>query len=405
MKFLTPIFLLAFLYNVSAQYCNEDLNYTESRLSNKTVNLNLNVKYGEALDWKGESVNLYLDIYTPDDFQDSLTIKPLIMIIHGGGFRFGDKLQWANECLEFAERGFIAVTMKYRLGWDSANADGQLRAMYRAQQDANAALRYLVNNSSELLIDTNYIFIGGGSAGAITALNVNYVDQNEWNLFIPNVEEKLGGLNTSGNDLIDNFTIKAIYNNWGATHRVAITEDEMVPMISFHGELDHTVLIDSTDNGFYGSRALHNLLQEHGICSDLTVKPDAGHTIYKDIQGTDFRVGRASCFFRSIFCDDCSSFYSTDSIPATCSEDIVSVSEQNNPIHQDYGIFPNPASDYVTIRTKDNSDVSIFDCYGKKVIFIESTDNLEQRININNLSQGIYFVKIGNKIEKLLIER
>jgi hypothetical protein len=115
---------------------------------------------------------------------------------------------------------------------------------------------------------------------------------------------------------MNTYTIKGVFNNWGGAVESEIDMDEMLPTISFHGELDTTVQIDS-DNTFAnytlnGSRALHDVLIANNICSELTVDTTGGHGIYRNASSV-FRAQRASCFFKSVFCNNCTNFYTTDS--------------------------------------------------------------------------------------------
>ena len=71
--------------------------------------------------------------------------------------------------------------------------------MYRAHQDAHAAIRYIVDNSSTYKIDTNWIFVGGTSAGANTANNLVYTHQSDYEMIYPSISSLLGDLNTSTN--------------------------------------------------------------------------------------------------------------------------------------------------------------------------------------------------------------
>jgi len=93
----------------------------------------------------------------------------------------------------------------------------------------------------------------------------------------------------------------------------------MVPMVAFHGDQDTTVPIDTGEMGFSGSRVISNLLDFNDVCFDLTVEPGGGNGIYTNVSGTEFRVGRASCFFKSIMCDNCTDFNATTRIDANCS--------------------------------------------------------------------------------------
>ena len=306
----------------SAQLCNQDNRFSDAELfSNTQIDSITNIKYGAAINQQGVAQDLFIDFYFPNNSIDTMAKRPFILLIHGGGFKRGSKEgHTASLCKEFAKRGFVAATMSYRLGFDQTVSGDIAIAVYRAQQDANTALRYTAKNADELKIDTSWIFIGGSSAGAITSLYTTYGSQEEWNQIFPALESELGPLDSSGNNLEQTFTIKAIFNNYGAASpRVLSPGEKLIPMISFHGELDKVVPIDKSSKTGFGSRALHNILNEQGVCNDLTVDPTGGHGVYYSEVGVKYGVGRAACFFKSLFCDTCSSFFSTETISASCS--------------------------------------------------------------------------------------
>ncbi|MDP2685858.1 MAG: T9SS type A sorting domain-containing protein [Aequorivita sp.] len=57
----------------------------------------------------------------------------------------------------------------------------------------------------------------------------------------------------------------------------------------------------------------------------------------------------------------------------------------------DFKIFPNPASDYLNIQTKASEyNFSIYNSLGQ----VMNANSVENRIDISNLSNGIYFIKI-----------
>jgi poly(3-hydroxybutyrate) depolymerase len=297
---------------------------TDNRFSNveyfaaSDIQSSLDISYGNATNWEGNNENLKMDAYFPDVAKDSMSSRPTIMLIHGGGFVSGDKAQLTTTCLEFAKRGFVVFNINYRLGWDNSLSLGQTRAIYRAQQDALAALRYIVNNAATYGVDTDQLFIGGGSAGAVTSLNVVYASQSEWNTLVPSLERDLGSLNTSGNTLTNTFALKGVFNNWGSVFEAVIDTNEMLPMVAFHGALDTTVPIDKGDKGSLGSREIYKALTANGVCADLTVQLDGGHGIYLGTDGTAFRVKRAACFFKSIMCNTCSSFTANERVEPDC---------------------------------------------------------------------------------------
>jgi hypothetical protein len=93
----------------------------------------------------------------------------------------------------------------------------------------------------ELFID---FFFPKSTARSIKALMTAYGSQEKWNEFIPTLGAKLELLDASGNSFTHTFSITALFNNWGAISLIAIKPEELLPMISFHGELDKILSID-----------------------------------------------------------------------------------------------------------------------------------------------------------------
>lgn len=300
--------------------CTPNNRYTEQDIFTESeIISNIDITYGNAIDWLGNNQDLLMDAYYPNSAVDDVAQRPAILLIHGGGFQGGDKSSWANACRSFAKKGYVAFSLGYRLGWDTNNPQDQILAIYRAHQDAKAAMRYMVANASTYGINPNWLFIGGSSAGAVTALNDIYLTQSDWNNFRPGIQTLLGPLETSGNTLTNSYELKGVFNNWGATFLDYIDANEMVPTVSFHGGQDNTVPIDTGELGFSGSRVISNLLEANNVCYDLTVEPGGGHGIYNSASGQEFRIGRASCFFKSIMCNTCTDFNATTRVDASCS--------------------------------------------------------------------------------------
>ena len=63
-------------------------------------------------------------------------------------------------------------------------------------------------------------------------------------------------------------------------------------------------------------------------------------------------------------------------------------------------IYPNPANDYVYIDYYGNVEVRLFDQSGRELIRTKS-----KMINVSSLQTGIYFLRVNNKTEKLIIAR
>jgi predicted esterase len=390
--------LFLFLGNANGQYCTTDSRYTEVAYFDTTqLTVGANIQYGIAFDHLGNPDTLLMDLYYPNLGIDLSPKRPFVMLAHGGGFSSGNKQAGdiKDLCIHLAMRGFVCASINYRLGHDFSEY-GQYKARYRAIQDANAALRFVVNNANAVRIDTSWLFVGGQSAGSLIALGMVYADQSEldsisllYNATATSVE--LGNLNTSGNNLNNSYTIKGVFNNWGGAVESEIDMDEMLPTIAFHGALDTTVQIDS-DNTFAnytlnGSRALHDDLIANNICSELTVDTTGGHGIYRNASSI-FRAQRASCFFKSVFCNTCTNFYATDSIPANCA---TLLNTEVNSFNTPFKVYPNPFENSFRIEgVEGNLEITIYN-YLEQLVYQNATSNPTVQVD---LKPGIYFLNI-----------
>lgn len=82
---------------------------------------------------------------------------PCVLCIHGGGFRAGNREGYNGLLIKFAERGYVAATMDYRL----APKYQYPAAVY----DVKAAVRWLKANAAKYGIDPHRIGVTGDSAG------------------------------------------------------------------------------------------------------------------------------------------------------------------------------------------------------------------------------------------------
>jgi acetyl esterase/lipase len=141
-----------------------------------TVTTTAGVTYGNAVNQSGNPVTLQLDVYRPAN--DTNTKRPAIVWVHGGGFSGGNRAsgEIVDEATAFAKKGYVNVSISYRLTPGGCSAGGPtpecLIAIRDAQHDAQAAVRFLRANATTYGVDADRIAIAGTSAGAITAMNV-----------------------------------------------------------------------------------------------------------------------------------------------------------------------------------------------------------------------------------------
>ena len=71
-----------------------------------------------------------------------------------------------------------------------------------------------------------------------------------------------------------------------------------------------------------------------------------------------------------------------------------------------FGIYPNPASSQLFVKSETNAQVSIIDLTGRVVKEIETTDEITT-IDINDVNEGVYFIMIQDEnnriVEKLVV--
>lgn len=200
----------------------------------------------KTFDWLKDrkQVDLTMDIYAPVD--DKAKSRPLLLLIHGGAFFNGDKgeealIDWARH---FASLGYVVSSINYRLGFRPTLNEVE-RAGYRAVQDANAAVRFLLEQET-LAVDPRLVFVAGTSAGGITALNLAYMqDKNR-----PQItrggrlgdEGQIESITPPGRH---DFSVRAVANLWGAVLDTMMLYNARVPVLSFQSESDPIVPFNS----------------------------------------------------------------------------------------------------------------------------------------------------------------
>ena len=278
-----------------------DIKYAEvkgfwSSIPDDTVDIANVVKTGLFNSLKRKDLNLDMDIYLPKD--DTLTQRPLMMFVHGGAFFIGDKatVPYQKWCNHFASLGYVCVSINYRMGF-RPNSKAIERTAYQATQDAHAAMRYLLSKKDIYRINPDLLFVGGASAGSITAINLAYMRNKDrpQSTYSSLFMEDLGDLETSGNNIYNEFKIKAIANMWGSVYDLNILRNANVPIVSFHGDVDEILpygkgypfkAIGEFQKVFfeemYGSSLIHQKAKGLGIRSELHTFHGQGHTLHLD---------------------------------------------------------------------------------------------------------------------------
>ena len=245
-----------------------------------TIDSANNIQYGEAVNIKGEKQTLLLDVFTPHN--DTLKFRPLMIFIHGGGFQNNTKTGSYSSliCTGLAKRGYVTASIDYRLGITKSKSDtAYYEALYRAVQDAKAAIRFFRRFANQYGIDTSQIFIMGSSAGAKTAMHLAYLKQKDVPDYIAN---KLGTLEgDSGNEGYSS-SVSGVVNCWGAMMNFHWIQKGDVPLFNVCGLKDKTVPYDSSFSYHsfnYGGKILYYRALSIGVPTGYRPFENTGHTL------------------------------------------------------------------------------------------------------------------------------
>jgi hypothetical protein len=160
-----------------------------------------NVIYGKNYSTLLSPLSLFMDTLKADVYQpvgDNATAhRATVIVMHAGsvlpifynyectGLKTDSAV--AEMCRRFARRGYTAIAMDYRLGWNPFSTDQDtrtgsiLQAVGRAVQDAKACVRFFRNNaltSNDYHIDPNMIILGGLNTGGYCALSYPTIHNN-----------------------------------------------------------------------------------------------------------------------------------------------------------------------------------------------------------------------------------
>lgn len=228
---------------------------------------------------------LMLDLYRPKG--RSASPLPCIVVVHGGGWRNGDKQRFARHAAYLASQGFVTACIGYRLLPEVGIPE--------CVQDAKAAVRWVRANASRHGIDPERIGAIGGSAGAhlVAMLGTSHkVGKLEGAGGNPGVSSRVQAVvaMAAPTDLttrmdrtgLDAGTAKAM-------SPMTYVDRDSAPLLLLHGEADTAVPLRE-------SELILAKYQAAGAAAEL-VKNPGGHGFWNQDRFTE-SMDRATAFFR-----------------------------------------------------------------------------------------------------------
>jgi para-nitrobenzyl esterase len=394
-KLFFTLFFLAVIFSAIAQNPTCDGNRYKN-FAFGAIDSTINVQYGQNYTMNNVLDTLLMDIYQPKS--DVATKRPLIIIIHGGGFTSGTKEFYSSLCRYFAYKGFVTATINYRL-IDVPLVDSLTitEAMIKAMSDAKAAIRFFVEDAATnntYKIDTNNIFLEGGSAGAMTASQVAYLDSSDnISTYIMNLIMANGGFKgNSSTNTSYSTPIKGVISYSGALWRKEWISPGEPALFCAHDDLDTIVPCNYGLSKaqpfavyFYGSCAMQQEADLKGVYNIIYINnSSSGHMAYFGPPAIkDTLLQKTSNFLYDIICNN-----------------ILSIKNDQRNIDSKIQLYPNPAKDRLTVQLSDfdfskKIKLTIVNTQGQTIKQILIYDSLTN-IKLDNIASGVYFYQLQN---------
>jgi hypothetical protein len=329
------------------------------------------------------------------------------------------------------------------------------RANHRAVQDVNGAIRFLVNNANQYHINPDNIFIAGESAGAFIAMGVGFIDDDTEVLHnltgslpdapAPNalyespciqglgLANSIQDMDLSRPDLgsysgFMNFPaavpyrIKGVGNFYGAVfHQIFNNHsaEQMPALYMFHQPCDLIVHHDEKKiftgyqnclMGFpancgyivnrplaFGSSSIKSFIDE------MVLNGIEAPEYYLDFTQNDYNCIQQLDQFMSCHAID-NYWLRTTNMAVFFAERVDSCSssgiQESGIFHSFFNIYPNPASDFVTVKSGlllPDIAISILDLSGKTLWTSSYKEFKQTIIELAKFHSGIYFIRISDE--------
>lgn len=333
-----------------------------------------------------------ITVYEPHG--DTASSRRTILLIHGGSFVGGTRKDAFIQymCYEFAKRGYVTASIDYRLipiaqGAVLLDSTQAFPYVIKSISDGKAAVRFLKRYASTYRIDTNWLVMGGESAGALIANHIAYVGSvSEATPLLASAFASVGGFDGNSGNPGYSINTKALLNLAGALlYTGFIDASDHEPIYSAQGDADQTVpyncanVLGGTSNiQMCGAGAMKPVLDNFGITNQLHTFPGDPHVPWESDNAKRDIVESESALF--LYQLECPTF--------------TAINEVSN---VKVGLYPNPASSQITIAADANMEsISVVDMLGRTVS-TTTVNGTDGKVDVSSLSTGVYTARINLK--------
>ena len=229
-----------------------------------------------------------LDVYRRRDVQ---TPQPTLVFYHGGGWIGGTKESSFMSVMPWLEMGWNVVNVEYRMA--------RVSLAPAAVEDAQCALKFVVNRAKDYNIDTSKIVVSGESAGGHLSLTTGMIPASAGftnlcagggftgsDTSVPKVAAIINWYGiTDLNDMLTGANARAYAVQWlgSAPNRDTVAKSvspltyvraDLPPILSIQGDADPIV-------PYSQNVRLTDALKKAGAKTELFTIPGGGHGNFK----------------------------------------------------------------------------------------------------------------------------
>jgi acetyl esterase/lipase len=244
-------------------------NYTTKNFQTSELKIYLNVPYSvkpnynkiqytadnrKSIDIGKSELTIHLDIAVPPN-ASSTSRRPLVIYIHGGGYYKQEKERLRDEAFTYAQAGYVAATINYRLTPNVGNA-----------------VRFLKSKASQYYIDTSRIILIGNSDGGALAL-MNAIGADELGLVSdhPSISAKVRTAISTG---------------------ATLTKEPDQPKLTYNASDAPTLVLHNggtdpiTNAKWQDAVNTNNIIDNSGNICTLVKQPTSSHTVNLGVDAT-----------------------------------------------------------------------------------------------------------------------
>lgn len=247
---------------------------------------------------KIEDRKLHLDAY----FIKEKKQKPAIVILHGGGWRSGNKSQMKIFAVEMASKGYSCFNIEFRLSPE---------APYPAAIfDVKNAIQYIKKNAQKFNVDTTKIAVLGCSSGGQMASLVGttngksgFEDKNDNVKFSSNVNAiiNIDGILAFKHPESIEGKVAALWLG-GSYEEIPRIWEQASPLNSTDKNTPPVLFINSSIPRFHAGREdMIAILNQYGIYNEVQTIPNSPHSFWFFNPWFDETIRYTSRFLETVF--------------------------------------------------------------------------------------------------------